>query len=135
MRNRITGTITWKPDDGSDSEVIEFNGHPGYLNTMLIALKIHTKKNHDYCGGNISENDHPLANFIGVKEYGINTETGFIVRIYDKIQRFKTWAKGIELKVASEGIHAIATDLINYFALLSGWIQEKSNTFITEKDV
>ena len=92
---------------------IDFNGHRGYLDAVLKAMEIHTAKNTDYSGGG-GPDDDSLANFKGAVELGIDPGLGIILRMQDKFQRIKAFAKTGKLAVADEGVEDAMTDIANY---------------------
>lgn len=115
---RVRGTITVDVDSGKDQSLsihsqINFNGHPGYLATVIKAMEIHTAKNTDYSGGG-GPDDDPLANFKGTTELGVDPGLGIIVRMQDKFQRVKAFAKTGKLAVKDEGVEDAMLDIANY---------------------
>ena len=118
---RIRGTI--KVDVGSEAYAelerhlqVIFNGHAGYLEAVIEAIEIHTKKNSDYSGGGGPEDD-PLANFKGSSELGIDPGLGIILRMQDKFQRIKAFAKTGKLAVVNESVEDAMLDIANYALL------------------
>ncbi len=97
-------------------ENFAFNGHKGYLEAIIKAMKIHTAKNTDYSGGG-GPGDDPLANFKGSEELGIDPGLGIILRMQDKFMRVKAFAKTGKLAVADEGVEDAMTDIANYALL------------------
>jgi hypothetical protein len=87
------------------------------------ARQLSIAKNHDYTGSS----DDPFANFARVESLGIcTTETGFLVRLTDKLSRLATFAKHGRLEVADEGVQDTILDGINYLCLLSAYIESRS---------
>jgi len=80
------------------------------------------KKNNDYTG--ITQD--PFANFTAVESQGIcSTETGFRVRMTDKIMRLDSFIQKGVLEVKDETVQDTLFDLANYCILLAGYIESK----------
>ena len=87
------------------------------------AYEICRVKNHDYAG---ASGQSPFRNFQSVELMGLtSTETGFVVRILDKVNRLVTFAKDGKLKVANESTQDALLDIINYCVLLAAYIKAK----------
>lgn len=115
---RVHGTVTVDVDSEKDPSLaihnqIKFNGHQGYLTSVLKAMEIHTAKNTDYSGGG-GPDDDPLANFKGSEELGIDPGLGIILRMQDKFQRVKAFTKTGKLAVADESVEDAMLDIANY---------------------
>jgi hypothetical protein len=83
------------------------------------------KKNHDYATGENIEVD-ALKNFNLVEHLGlVNTPTGILVRICDKISRLVNVYEG-KNKVKEESCQDTAKDLINYTVILLATLKEKN---------
>jgi hypothetical protein len=79
-------------------------------------------KNADYTG----TNPDPFANFAGVEDVDIcATETGFLVRMYDKFARIRSFVQKGVLQVKDESVEDTLIDLANYCILLAGYIRSK----------
>lgn len=88
-------------------------------------LEITKAKNADYTG----ESDDPFANFTAVEKLGICTaETGFLVRILDKIMRINSFVQKGVLEVKDEKIDDTLGDLRNYADLLAAYIESKKRS-------
>jgi hypothetical protein len=86
------------------------------------ALEIVKKKNHDYAG---ADGQTPFANFEVAEKLNIcKTESGFILRVADKLMRLITYTNSGELKV-SESADDACIDVVNYMILLSAYLHEK----------
>lgn len=128
---RIRGTI--QIDVGSETKPelelhkrVFFNGHAGYLEAVIEGVEIHTKKNSDYSGGG-GPDDDPLANFKGSGEVGIDPGLGIILRMQDKFQRVKAFAKTGKLAVVDEGVEDAMLDIANYALLFLALKREDEN--------
>lgn len=85
-------------------------------------LEITRAKNADYTG----TNNDPFANFTAVERLGIcSTETGFMVRIIDKVARINSFIQKGVLEVKDESVQDTCRDAANYFTLLNGYIESK----------
>ncbi len=118
---RVKGEITISVVSERDTSLpiqsqFKFNGHVGYLEAVIEAIKIHTQKNSDYSGGG-GQDDDPLANFKGSVEFGIDPGLGIILRIQDKFQRVKAFAKSGRLAVVNESVEDAMLDIANYALL------------------
>jgi hypothetical protein len=71
--------------------------------------KIIKAKSSDYA----NEQD-ALANFRGASEFGVSDLVGLLLRMNDKFQRAKAYARRGDLKVEGEGIEDVFMDLIGY---------------------
>lgn len=92
-----------------------------HLDAMHEAEKaIIAKKNHDYAG---SSGADPFANFRRTEALGISSaETGFLVRLSDKISRLAEYQNAGKLMVEDEGVSDTIRDARNYLALLDGYM-------------
>lgn len=80
------------------------------------------KKNQDYTG----DSGDPFANFRAVEKLGIcSTETGFLVRMLDKLVRISNLADGRKEAVLDEKIEDTLHDLANYSALFAAYLKGK----------
>ena len=87
------------------------------------ALEIMQVKNHDYAGKNGEE---PFANFERCEAMGVcSTETGFLVRVIDKVSRLSTFVDAGELKVKGETWKDAVLDIMNYMILFSAFVSDK----------
>lgn len=83
------------------------------------------RKNTDYtAGGSV------FSNFELCEEIGIDRLQGLTIRILDKVQRLKSYARSGKLEVASEGIEDVFKDFIGYSFLALGMLHEDA----TEKE-
>ena len=89
-------------------------------------LDVTAKKNNDYTTGN-GENgsQNPFANFDKAKEFGVDSLTGLCIRMEDKFQRAKTFAKDGKLAVTegNDSTKDIFFDLAGYCLLAMGMIE------------
>ena len=80
------------------------------------------RKNADYTG----VNQDPFANFRAVETQGVcSTETGFRVRMTDKLMRLDSFIQKGVLEVKDETVTDTLFDLANYCILLAGYIESK----------
>jgi hypothetical protein len=87
--------------------------------TFLDLNEMIDRKNTDYtAGGSV------FSNFELCEEIGIDRLQGLTIRILDKVQRLKSYAKSGKLEVASEGIEDVFKDFIGYSFLALGMLQE-----------
>jgi len=97
-----------------------FNHHTKITNQALHIMKM---KNNDYAG---KSGTTPFANFERCEAMGIcSTETGFLVRMTDKLSRLSTFASDGKLLVTNEGYEDAILDIINYCILFSAYIESK----------
>lgn len=79
-------------------------------------------KSQDYVG----DSGDPFANFKVCEKLGVcSTETGFLVRMLDKMTRIANLADGREAAVFDERIEDSLHDLSNYSALFAGYLKSK----------
>jgi|TARA_B100001094_G_scaffold124768_1_gene120641 hypothetical protein len=89
------------------------------------AIEIMKEKNHDYAG---KGGEEPFANFERCEAMGVcSTETGFLVRVVDKVSRLSTFVDAGELKVKGEAWEDAVLDIINYMILFSGFVTSKED--------
>jgi len=94
------------------------------------ALEIMQVKNHDYAGKNGEE---PFANFERCEAMGVcSTETGFLVRVIDKVSRLSTFVDAGELKVKGETWKDAVLDIMNYMILFSAFVSDKEKDDLPE---
>lgn len=82
-------------------------------------LEIIKAKNSDYTNG-----AGPFANFEGAEEFGIDRLKGLFLRMSDKWQRIKSFAKQGGLKVKGESIKDALRDNIGYSLLALAMVEE-----------
>ena len=88
-----------------------------------FALDLMKKKNHDYAG---NSGETPFANFERCEAMGIcSTESGFLVRLTDKLSRLSTFASDGKLLVDNESYNDAIIDIINYCILFSAYVKSK----------
>jgi hypothetical protein len=88
------------------------------------ALELMKKKNHDYAG---NSGMTPFANFERCEAMGIcTTESGFLVRLTDKLSRLSTFANSGKLVVDNESYNDAIVDIINYCVLFSAYVKSKN---------
>lgn len=98
------------------------NGHPRFYEYLQRMASVHSAKNRDYAG----ETD-PLRNLRQCADAGIDPWVGVVVRITDKVDRLKSFAKARTFAVKDEGIEDTLVDLANY-ALLCLILFEEQRT-------
>lgn len=82
-------------------------------------------KNRDYAG---SKGNEPFANFTRCEAMGIcDTESGFMVRVTDKMSRLSSFLQAGKMYVSDESFNDTIVDVINYMVLLSAYASEKEN--------
>jgi len=90
-------------------------------NTFEECYKIAEAKNNDY-----AKTDNPFANFEQCVHLGISVEQGILVRISDKISRVSNLINPTHnQQVKNESIYDTLNDIINYVAILKGYIEQK----------
>ena len=89
------------------------------------ARAIMASKNADYT--NRCQDGNPFSNFTRCEAMGIcSTESGFLVRLTDKMSRLVTFAQGNNFKVLDESVTDTLLDTINYAILLAAYIKSQS---------
>ena len=107
-----------KPPPMIHAQLLEF--HKAFCQRAYDIMAV---KNHDYAG---ATGDTPFANFQAVELLGIaSTETGFLVRMLDKMKRLQTFAACGKLKVENEGAYDACLDIANYAILLAAYVKDK----------
>jgi len=90
------------------------------------AYRLCAAKNHDYAG---AKGQSPFRNFESIDALGIaSTETGFLVRMADKLNRLVTFVNDGKLAVKNEGATDSLLDLINYAVLLAAFVHDTEET-------
>ena len=80
-------------------------------------------KNRDYAG---NEGLEPFANFTRVESMGIcKTESGFMVRLTDKMSRLSSFVRAGKMHVKDESFKDTCIDVINYMILLAAYVSSK----------
>lgn len=87
-------------------------GHSRFYSLLEELKTLHSNKNHDYSG-----EDDPLRNLKQCKDAGVEPWVGVIVRLTDKMDRAKSYAKKREFKVGSEGLIDTFKDMATYALL------------------
>ena len=90
----------------------KFHGHPRFYEILKSLAKIHSDKNHDY-----STEKDPLSNLRSCEDMGIEAWKGVVVRLTDKMDRLKSYAKKGEYKVKGEGLKDTFSDMAVYAIL------------------
>lgn len=98
--------------DGIMKPELSGNGHPRFYDLLKRMAEVHSAKNRDYAG----ETD-PLRNLRQCADAGIDPWVGVIVRMTDKLDRLKSFAKARAFAVKDEGISDTLIDLANYSLL------------------
>ena len=116
---------------GSEEAQVE-NGQPKtpveellqfHLAFCYRAYQICAQKNHDYAGAG---GMNPYRNFETCELLGLaRTETGFLVRMGDKLNRLVTFVRDGKLAVDNEGAYDALLDIINYSILLAAYMQKR----------
>ena len=101
------------------AQLIDLHGELTETAKMLMS-----RKNHDYSGG--KESSDCFLNFTRVEKLGItDTETGFLVRMTDKMSRLITFVQNGRFEVEDEGLKDTVIDLINYSILLYAYLSKE----------
>lgn len=88
------------------------------------------RKNRDYTG----DSQDPFANFTLVEAARVcKAETGFLVRMTDKMSRIATLLDGRKAAVTDESIKDTLLDLANYSILLAGYLESKEQKRIARE--
>lgn len=96
-----------------------FTFHAQFCERMSIITQ---RKSADYTG----DSEDPFANFKVCEKLGIcSTETGFLVRMLDKLVRVSNLADGREAAVFDERIEDTLFDTANYAILFAGYLKSK----------
>jgi hypothetical protein len=95
--------------------------HHKEITTRCLAIM--RTKNHDYAG---NSGETPFANFQRCESMEIcSTESGFLVRVVDKVSRLVTFVESGELMVEGESYEDAVMDIINYMVLFSAYVKSK----------
>lgn len=90
------------------------------------AVELMNLKNRDYAG---NEGVEPFANFTRVEAMGIcQTESGFLVRLTDKMSRLSSFIRAGKMNVKDESFNDTCIDIINYIVLLSAYLKDKEES-------
>jgi hypothetical protein len=96
-----------------------FKFHDDFCNRMSSITRV---KSQDYTG----DSGDPFANFRVCEKLGVcSVETGFLVRMLDKMTRIANLADGRKAAVYDEKIEDSLHDLANYSALFAGYLKSK----------
>jgi len=87
------------------------NGHPRFYEILEELKQLHSDKNHDYAG------DDPLSNLKQCETMGMPAWVGVIVRLTDKMDRLKTYARKRDFKIKNEGLADTFKDMAIYSIL------------------
>lgn len=88
------------------------NGHPRFYALLERMAEVHSAKNRDYAG-----DSDPLRNLRQCQDAGVDPWVGVIVRLTDKMDRLKSFAKARTYAVKDEGIADTLIDMANYSLL------------------
>ena len=93
--------------------------------TVEDILELTGKKNDDYTGSR--EESNPFQNFDLSDEFGVDPITGVCIRMQDKFQRAKAFAKQGDLSLTSKGdtVDDIFKDLIGYSLIIIGMLERE----------
>lgn len=92
--------------------------------TCAEMLQLIEKKNADYTNGS----DSAFANFDVASDFGVDPLLGLCLRVSDKFQRIKSFAKKGELQVKGEPVEDAWRDLIGYSLVALAMLSEKKKT-------
>lgn len=98
--------------------------------TVEDILELTGKKNDDYTGSR--EESNPFQNFDLSDEFGVDPIIGVCIRMQDKFQRAKAFAKQGDLSLTTKGdtVDDIFKDIIGYSLIIIGMLERdrsKSN--------
>lgn len=93
-------------------EIEPGNGHPRFYALLERMAEVHSAKNLDYSG-----DKDPLRNLRQCADAGIDPWVGVVVRLTDKMDRLKSFAKARTFAVKDEGIADTLIDVANYALL------------------
>ena len=94
-----------------------------FIETTLDEIQeLIRQKNNDYTGGETDSD--PFANFRQSADFGVDPLVGLAIRMGDKFQRVKTFARDGKLAVGGEGIEDAFRDLIGYSLIALGMLEE-----------
>ena len=89
------------------------------------AKELMNLKNRDYAGHDGLE---PFANFTRCEAMGIcGTESGFMVRVTDKMSRLSSFLQAGKMHVEDESFYDTIVDVINYMVLLGAYVKDKDD--------
>lgn len=98
-----------------------FKFHDQFCERMSSVTRAKSK---DYTG----DSGDPFSNFRAVEKLGIcSTETGFLVRMMDKMVRIANLADGRPAAVFDEKLEDSLHDCANYCALFAGYLKSKQD--------
>jgi len=97
-----------------------FNGHPRFYEILEQLAELHDRKNHDY-----SNEGDPMSNLRQCADMGIPPWMGVGVRLTDKMDRIKSFAKKGEFMVDDEGIKDTFRDMAVYSILALILLEEE----------
>lgn len=92
----------------------------------LECVETARRKNQDY-----ASSADPFKNFRAAEQLGISTETGFLVRMGDKLARVGNLLQR-DAAVKDESISDTLKDLSNYALILAIWLEFKTDKPTTE---
>lgn len=81
-------------------------------------------KNTDYTGG--EDIDDPFANFRQSEDLGVDPLVGLFIRMGDKFQRIKAFARTGKLAVPGEGVEDAIKDIMGYSLIALGLLSERN---------
>lgn len=99
-------------DEFHDSFSKKLRGHPRFHELVQQMSELHSKKDHDYAGG-----EKPLNNLMEVEGMGIPAWVGVGVRISDKYTRMKNFIKNRKFEFKEESFKDTMMDLAVYALL------------------
>jgi hypothetical protein len=99
-----------------------YRGHPKFYDVLNELAVLHDRKNHDYAG----END-PLRNLRQCEDMGIPSWKGVAVRMTDKMDRIKSFAKKEAFEVNDEGLSDTLMDMAVYSILALILYEERAD--------
>lgn len=94
-------------------------GHPRFYEFLDDIARLHAAKNRDY-----SDNTDPLRNLRQAEDIGLPPWVGVVLRLTDKMDRLKTFARRRDYAVKSESFIDTCMDMAVY-ALLAAVLFEE----------
>jgi len=95
-------------------------------------LELLEKKNSDYCGSG----EDAFHNLSGCERLGVcSTETGVIIRMFDKFSRLTSFVTQGSLKVKDEAVEDTLRDVVGYSYLLLGYLKSKKDKEATQPQI
>jgi hypothetical protein len=94
-------------------------------------IKLTQQKCNDYTGGKACVN--PFSNFDGSADFGVHPIVGVCIRLSDKVQRAKTFARDGKLaySASNDTVQDIFTDIIGYSLIVLGMLKREEQNAVS----